>query len=132
MGLGRGRGLTGALFTASLVASDTSIEAALQRVQDFDRISKEAATSAADLLSNPQLRLTEHAPPFLRERLRFRAVCAWLWGLPTAASLPPTASPPSRMSLQGLSSPQQPRSWSGQGRARNPKGLNEVLDKPHS
>lgn len=53
MGLGRGRGLTGALFTASLVASDTSIEAALQRVQDFGRISKEAATSAADLLSNP-------------------------------------------------------------------------------
>jgi hypothetical protein len=40
MGLGRGWGLTGALFTASLVASDASIEAALQQVQLVECVSK--------------------------------------------------------------------------------------------
>jgi hypothetical protein len=40
------------------------------------------------------------AAVFRRERLRLRAVWAWLWGvLRPAASLPPTASPRSRMSF---------------------------------
>jgi hypothetical protein len=44
----------------------------------------------------PTLYLDQRAPAaaFRRERLRFRAVCAWLWGLVRpAASVPATASP---------------------------------------
>jgi hypothetical protein len=50
-------------------------------VQNFGRISKEAATSAADLLSDLSTSINRaRTATFLREGLRFRAVCAWLWG----------------------------------------------------
>jgi hypothetical protein len=61
----------------------------------------EAATSAADLLSKPSTWISRApAAAFLSERLRLRAVWAWLWELlRPAASLLPTASPRSRMSF---------------------------------
>ena len=57
--------------------------------------------SAADLLSNPSAWISRApAAAFRRERLRFRAVWAWLWGLfRPATSLPATPSPRSRMSF---------------------------------
>ena len=60
-----------------------------------------ASIKAADLLSNPSAWISRApAAAFRRERLRFRTVRAWLWGLfRPAASLPATARPQSRMSF---------------------------------
>jgi hypothetical protein len=57
--------------------------------------------SAADLLSNPSAWIRwAPAAAFRSERLRFRVVWAWLWGLfRPAASVPATASPRRRMSF---------------------------------
>jgi Alpha/beta hydrolase domain len=81
-------------FPASMIASDASIQAALEPVKLFEGICEGGATSAADLLSKPSGWMSR-APVtvFGSERLRLRAVWAWLWGLfRPAASLPATAS----------------------------------------
>jgi hypothetical protein len=62
-----------------LVASDTSIETALELVKLFECIGMEAATSAADFRSKPSAWMSPApAAAFRRERLRLRTVWAWL------------------------------------------------------
>ena len=68
---GRSSDLTRGRFAESLIASDTSIEAALQPVKLYQGIRDEAATSAADLLSKPSAWISRApAAAFRGERLR--------------------------------------------------------------
>jgi hypothetical protein len=84
-----------------MVASYTSIEAALEPVKLFECIGKGEGDLSSRVVIQP-LCLNCRAPAVAlrRERRRFRAVWAWLSGLfLPAASLPATASPRSRVSL---------------------------------
>jgi hypothetical protein len=83
------------------VTSDTSIEAALEPVKLIESICK-GGCDIGSRFSVQTLCLDCRAPAaaFRRERLRFRALWAWLGGLARpAASLPATASFRSRMSF---------------------------------
>ena len=77
----------------SLVPSNASIEAALDPLKFFEGIGKNAARSAADLLSNQSAWISRApAAAFRSERLRFRTGRVWLSGLfRPAASVPATA-----------------------------------------
>jgi hypothetical protein len=63
------------LVRMTLVASDTSIQTALEPVKLFECVGNGFARSAADLLSNPSDWISRApAAAFRKERLRFRAV----------------------------------------------------------
>ena len=84
--------------SASLVASDAAIEAALGPVKLFQGICKRGCDVDSRLLSKPSAWIS-WAPvaAFRSERLGLRAVWARLWGLfLSAASFPAAAGPRSR------------------------------------
>ena len=96
------KALTDGACTASVVASYASIEAALEPVKLFESLC-EGCCNLGSRFAVQSAYLDQAGAPaaaFRSDRLRLRAVWAWLCGLfRPAASRPATANPRSRMSF---------------------------------